>query len=1021
MLKHTPYIIFLLLFLFTKTSFSQQYQFNNFSVGDGLAQSQVYSILEDSKGYIWMGTRGGGISQFDGMSFKTFTTKEGLSGNYIWKIMEDKKKRIWVGTGQGISLFQNESFRTIPILKKTKTSVTHILERISGEILISSGTQLFTLKDSIFVPYSIPKLKFIGNITSLYENQKGTLWIGTDNGIYLYDGKDLQSINSKSGLRNNLIRYTAGDKKGNVWIGTYGMGVAFWNQKSISYPSYLEKLNKEIISSILIDKNQTIWFTTTESGIYKLNLSDSTLTHLSEKEGLSNNHVKTIIQDSWGNYWIGTSGGGISKYTGQQFEYFSKKNGFRGSYVYSIHCDYQNRLWVSTSGPGLSVIDSGNIKTFSTDSALSNIKVKSILQSTNNDTWFGTDRNGLFYWSDSTLNNMTTSEGLGGNWIRSIKEDEKGNIWVGTIDGGITRISKTSPIIVSNQDFFEEDSLVSTPYDTLDFIFNLKKIKTGSGLKSNRINQLHIDAFGRCWFATPVNGIGCIDSNLKVNYWSVDDGLSSNNIRSICEDNSGHLWVGTAGKGLDKLHIYKDSLLVEHHTSGKELSSDNIYQLTFDHNDNLWVGSEKGVDKLSLSKEGNVLEYTHYDKNDGFVGVETTLNSTTVDQDGNVWFGTINGLSKYISGSKFETSVPPLLSFTDISFNNSSLDSKNYLKTVELAHDSNMFSIEFIGINHIHPQKTQYQWRLKGIEDNWTLPSKRNSVTYSNLSPGFYSFEVKAINGSNLPSGIQTFSFNITPPYWDELWFKFSIAGLMVLIISTIIMIRFNILKKRTALEHQKITIEKELLQLEQKALRLQMNPHFIFNALNTIQALVSSNDSKTARYYLAKFSKLMRQILDNSRQSSISLEREIIMLDNYLNIEKFCHNDKFEYTIKVDDNIESELIQIPPMLLQPFIENAIIHGVSQKEEHGQIDVFFTLENSSLICCVRDNGIGRAKASKLKSQKDQQHKSTALLVTQERLDILNEEQNNGESILIEDLLDDDKNPLGTLVSIRIST
>ena len=212
--------------------------------------------------------------------------------------------------------------------------------------------------------------------------------------------------------------------------------------------------------------------------------------------------------------------------------------------------------------------------------------------------------------------------------------------------------------------------------------------------------------------------------------------------------------------------------------------------------------------------------------------------------------------------------------------------------------------------------------------------------------------------------------------------------------------------------------MEKELLMLEQKALRLQMNPHFIFNALNSIQALVSSNDSKTARLYLAKFSKLMRQILDNSRRTSIPLENEIATLENYLAIEQFCNNHRFDYHIDYDDDLDVESIEIPPIIVQPFVENAIVHGVTQLDKKGKIIVRFFIEKEVLICEVEDNGIGRSAAAKMKSQRDQQHKSTALLITQERLDTLNKKSVQ-PSISVRDLVDERGEPNGTCVRIRI--
>jgi LytS/YehU family sensor histidine kinase len=231
---------------------------------------------------------------------------------------------------------------------------------------------------------------------------------------------------------------------------------------------------------------------------------------------------------------------------------------------------------------------------------------------------------------------------------------------------------------------------------------------------------------------------------------------------------------------------------------------------------------------------------------------------------------------------------------------------------------------------------------------------------------------------------------------------------------------RVNSIKRKSQEAQNKIQLEKEVMELEQKALRLQMSPHFIFNALNSIQSQIGTDNEQTARYYLAKFSRLMRQILDNSRNATISLEEEINTLENYLLIEKFCNGDRFDYKITLSDSLEKDYIKIPPMLLQPFIENSIKHGMKHIQgKRGRIEVRFEEKNGLLECSVTDNGIGRKKAEEInKNSKETYHRSTALLVTQERLDLL-KEGNDGKSLEIIDLYDEKGEPIGTMVLVRI--
>ena len=316
----------------------------------------------------------------------------------------------------------------------------------------------------------------------------------------------------------------------------------------------------------------------------------------------------------------------------------------------------------------------------------------------------------------------------------------------------------------------------------------------------------------------------------------------------------------------------------------------------------------------------------------------------------------------------------------------------------------------------IKPKDIVYQHRLIGLSDNWSEQSANNEVTFAGLNPGEYRFEVRSSIDQINWTPIKTFGFIINKPFWKTIWFIVGSVFIVIMIVIAIVSLRIRQVKAKAQKREDDLNLEKELLELEQKALRLQMNPHFIFNALNSIQAMISGNDPKTARYYLAKFSKLMRQVLDNSRQSQISLDREIETLENYLSIEKSCHNDRFDYQIEVSSDIDIDNVFIPPIIIQPFVENSIIHGVSQLASNGMINIKLTIESAILTCTIRDNGIGRKAARQVKSQEDQKHKSSALIITQERLDKLNSSLEL-PSIEIEDLFDNGE-AIGTEVKLR---
>ncbi|MDZ7848241.1 MAG: histidine kinase [Owenweeksia sp.] len=518
---------------------------------------------------------------------------------------------------------------------------------------------------------------------------------------------------------------------------------------------------------------------------------------------------------------------------------------------------------------------------------------------------------------------FTTADGLASNWVKSIVEDTSGTIWAASAGGGITKINTDST-----------------------GVFVLGKFTTRDGLQSNRVIDLHIDQYNRLWYASQDAGIGFIQSDSIFRSFTTAKGLNSNHIRSLAEDDFGNLWIASIG-GLNALPLYSDSLSIVS-IPDQEISSNNIYLLQTDHENNLWVGTEKGLDRLKLDSSLNVLESTYFGPDEGFTGVETNLNASCLDRENRLWFGTVNGLQRYLSQSDVKNEIPPILNFTEVSLDYVPLEETEYYpawkkgKSPEFRHDENHLSFDFLGITQTLPKKVQYKWRLMGLEEAWSPASGRNSVTYSNLSPGSYRFQVLSANEDGVwNSEPLEMEFRILAPFWKKTWFIISTILLGILIIALIITARIRILKRKARENQERLSMERDLISLEQKALRLQMNPHFIFHTLNSIQALIATKDEDTARTYLSKFSKLMRQILENSRSEKISLEAEIETLENYLGIERFCNEEKFDFKIEVEDDLETEFIMIPPMILQPFVENAIIHGIRPLKSQGEIELSF--------------------------------------------------------------------------------
>ena len=287
---------------------------------------------------------------------------------------------------------------------------------------------------------------------------------------------------------------------------------------------------------------------------------------------------------------------------------------------------------------------------------------------------------------------------------------------------------------------------------------------------------------------------------------------------------------------------------------------------------------------------------------------------------------------------------------------------------------------------------------------------------YTSLDPGNYTFKIFAMSDGGVWSKIPAvITFSINPPLYTSFWFIFSILFLLIAIILVVVFIGNRKAQKRNKLFEEE---KRKVLISELHALRSQMNPHFIFNTLSSIQSFITKNSSKDAINYLSKFSKLMRGTLENTQKQKIPIKDEIETLKLYMDLEKLRLNNKFDYNIIVDDEIDVQFEEIPPMLLQPYVENAIWHGISHKTENGTINISFKLENENLLKCeIEDDGVGRKKAMKI-NKNQQKNKSFGMSITKERLEIINSLKNSKLSVSIIDL-EKNKVPKGTRIELFI--
>ncbi len=478
------------------------------------------------------------------------------------------------------------------------------------------------------------------------------------------------------------------------------------------------------------------------------------------------------------------------------------------------------------------------------------------------------------------------------------------------------------------------------------------------------------DSQGKIWFALNSGGIiSYADGSLKEA--NITRYLGNQTVISVAEDAKGNLWFGTSGNGVFKLenefeHIDANSTIT--------YSSPAIFSSTE-------IENEKVQSKFIL-KNLPVDQQT-----------EKPINSKTIRTD-----------------RVRQDSLPPSVFINSVKINGKDTTT---LSHYELSHENNAIEFNISGISN-SPSGIQYKYMLEGFDKEW-IYTVNTSIYYTSLAPGSYTFKVFAMNDSGIWSTVPSvISFTIQPPFYMSAWFLLTLV-FGVIIIGFLI---YFLIQKQNQLKNKQIEEQKQrALASELQALRSQMNPHFIFNTLNSIQNFISKNESKDASIYLSKFAKLMRATLANTKRQRISLKDEIETLTLYLELEQLRLNNKFSYEILVDETIDTQYEQIPSMLIQPYVENAIWHGISHKEGNGIIRIQFLPENEHLLkCVVEDNGIGRENAIKLKQNTTSP--SFGMNITKERVELLNSLNGNQLSVKINDLKINNQ-PAGTRVELYV--
>lgn len=983
--KVKKYFIWMILVFAMTSSYSQKLSFNYIGVNEGLSQNSVTSLVQDTLGRIWIGTRDG-LNVYDGSKIKTYRPVRGdstsLLGYFINDIIADGST-LWVITKSGLSCLNTKTQKFLQFPKKDIIS----LIKYQGKLFIGTKNGLFTLnvKDKTFrLAKNILPEKL--TIKHLYTDRSQTLWIGTKQGLYAYSPK--RKFTEKILDTNTEVVFT--DSKKQIWIGTKMDGLFLLNNQRREIAHFTHNENKEslvnnIVRDISEDSNGNIWVGTFLglSIIDGTNHSISNYKHdKSDKKSLSHNSVYSILRDKQGSMWLGTYFGGIS---------YLNNN-------YGIYVDY-SILNTNNKGIGFSVIGE-------------------IIEDNDKNLWIATEGGGLDYYNRKTktfkhYKHEEGKPGLSHNNVKALSFVDNKTLLVGTHLGGLNIINLKSHKVSSYSS--EQKDPYHVPYKVVDEIIPYKdyfllgtkkgvikfdpKTRTFTQFFSKKEDQEMIgnsviclleDSFGTLWIGTEDRGLLSYDSaagKLRKFESSPCDlkTINGNNISCIFEDHQFRLWIGTHGGGLNQ-YIRQTDEFVNYNMNSHNLPSDFIQGIMESRFGHLWITSSKGISRLDVE---NSRIYNHSQKN-GLPINEINKGSLYLTSDGEIFIGGINGLISFNEKDILNRSNSFSLNFTSIKVNNLEVtpyDKTNILKQdlpftqeITLQPEHNVFTINYSTSNYISTDKNTYQYKLENFNEKWIDAGSQTSVTYTNLNPRTYILKVRGLSGVEASIVDQKeLIIHIEPPIYRT-WYAIIIYIILVL---AIILWWNHIYKTRLNLEN-KIELEQreieQIKELNQSKLNFFTNiSHEFRTPLTLITGTLESvlEDSKTRPENYRKLVKthnnavrlnnLITELLDFRKleHGNIKLKVSEYYLSEFLeeiyqSFVEYSHYHEIEYTYA--PLATSQSIWFDKSQMEKVFYNIISNAFKfVQDKTGKIEIKISNHNEYVDVTISDNGVGMHK------------------------------------------------------------
>ncbi len=964
------YLLIIIFFsLLAEFAEGQQYQFHNYEVEDGLPSSEVYHVYQDSEGYIWIATNMG-VSRFDGYEFKNYDLEDGLPNNTIFEIYEDYKGRIWfLSYSMKLSYYYNDSIHTY-----------------EHNDVISD----YFIKDRVF------------NKLSFHVDKQDNIYFGVQqrNLFKINSNGELDEIEMKSG--DTLSIFNRGSVFFNLWSGKIFNKLKIFNEDTLNIIDLtLEAKERNEIQFACKNKN-SLYVT-----------AGNTLYHLREDSVVNRRQ-------------------------------FDKR-------ILWMNIDRNDDLWLGMAGGALK-LNKNNIHK-NENVLFEDMDITSVLRDFEGGYWFSTIKNGLYYVPSLFIKTLTQKEGLYSNRIGVITSDQDKNLWVGHKERAVTLLKnkevltkiefpKSEPEGINDIIFGPDNSVYILRWNkTYQNEIRNKEIKQKSFEHGNNANSMTFMPDDRC-IISGIWGIRIIENNKLVYKSCEDDNFCHRITKLYYSEEDRVLYLGGLngfwkfkdgefthlGKKNDLLYYrvvdiseYKGYMVLATRGGGLILyNQDAVFQITQKdgllsnsinsvqvNNNEIWIAQNRGVTKLTYHDvEAELFDIYNLVKKDGLADNE--VNDIAV-VDSIVYVGTNEGLSYFNFMNLTKKVFPPPVKIKDIKINGRDTTVQS---SYELKYNQNSLSISFVGLTYRQKGDVKYRYKMKGLNEDWSI-TNRNRKIFNTLSPGDYEFIVQAQNENGIwGEKSARVTFTVKAPFWRKWWF----IGLLIIIFSGLIWWLFYF---RLSMIRRRNELMQDINEYKQKILRQQMNPHFIFNTLNSIQYFLLDEDTTSSLNYLTKFAKMMRIVLDNSQQTFVSIEDEIRGLNLYLELEALRFEESFDYEIKVDDDINTYEYKIPALILQPYVENSIRHGLLHKKTKGFLRVHIQKNEESLLCSIEDDGVGRKRAEEIKMSKGPMKESLGSKITEDRINVLNSLYSDEIDVQYVDLENEEGNPRGTRVEITL--